>query len=57
MKLKLSQSGTAHDGIGFGLGYLTAELYSHRAKDVDLIYRIEVNEWNGTIQPQLNVKG
>lgn len=57
LKLKLSQSGTAHDGIGFGLGYLTAELYSHRAKDVDLIYRIEVNEWNGTIQPQLNVKG
>lgn len=57
LKLRLSQGGRVHDGIGFGLGHLTSELYLRRIEDIDLIYTIEVNEWNGTIKPQLNVKG
>ncbi len=57
LKLKLFQNGVVHDGIGFGLGHLASELYSRRIREIDLVYSIEVNEWNGTIQPQLNVKG
>jgi single-stranded-DNA-specific exonuclease len=57
LKLRLSQAGREHDGIGFGLGYLASRLYPYLEKEIDLIYTIEVNEWNGIIQPQLNVKG
>jgi single-stranded-DNA-specific exonuclease len=57
LKLRLSQSGREHDGIGFDLGHLTSQMYSHRVTAIDIIYTIEVNEWNGIIRPQLNVKG
>ena len=57
LKLKLFQNGVIHDGIGFGLGHFASQLYSRHIRDIDLIYSIEVNEWNGLIQPQLNVKG
>ncbi len=57
LKLKLCQGDAVHDGIGFDLGHLASQLYSHNIESIDLIYTIEVNEWNGTIQPQLNVKG
>lgn len=57
LKLRLSQAGEEHDGIGFGLGHLASRLYPYLKKKIDLIYTIEVNEWNRIIQPQLNVKG
>jgi single-stranded-DNA-specific exonuclease len=57
LKLRLSQVGREHDGIGFDLGHLTSQMYSHRVTAIDIIYTIEVNEWNGIIRPQLNVKG
>lgn len=56
LKLKLSQSGTVHDGIGFNLGHMVSTFYSHRINAVDLVYSIEINEWDGRIQPQLNIK-
>ncbi|MGB3843455.1 MAG: single-stranded-DNA-specific exonuclease RecJ, partial [Bacillota bacterium] len=57
LKMVLSQAGKTHDGIGFGLGHLTSQIYSGRVNEVDIVYTIEVNEWNGMIRPQLNIKG
>ncbi|MGB4273368.1 MAG: single-stranded-DNA-specific exonuclease RecJ [Bacillota bacterium] len=57
LKMVLAQAGKTHDGIGFGLGHLTSQIYSERANEVDIVYTIEVNEWNGMIRPQLNIKG
>lgn len=57
LKLELSQNGVTHDGIGFGLGHLASRFYSSGANNIDLVYTVEVNEWNGIVKPQLNVKG
>ncbi len=58
IKLKLSseaQIGTPLlvDAIGFNFGNIIDEL--HRNDIVDLVFRLEVNEWNGNRELQLNI--
>jgi single-stranded-DNA-specific exonuclease len=53
LKLTLQdERGMTIDSIGFRLGYLLPELPSH----VDVMYRLEVNEYNGRRTLQLNLK-
>jgi hypothetical protein len=44
--------GIAHDAIGFRLGHLQPEL----PERVDIMFTYEVNEFNGRIGYQLNLK-
>jgi single-stranded-DNA-specific exonuclease len=58
IKLKLSsevQIGTPLliDAIGFNFGDIIDEL--HRNDIIDLVFRLEVNEWNGNRELQLNI--
>jgi single-stranded-DNA-specific exonuclease len=58
IKLKLSseaQIGTPLliDAIGFNFGNIIDEL--HRNDIIDLVFRLEVNEWNGNRELQLNI--
>ncbi len=52
LKLTLATEQEPRDAIGFGLGDRVAEL----GERVDLVYHLEVNEWNGTRSLQLNVQ-
>lgn len=53
LKLVLEdERGFAHDGIGFRLGQLQAELPAM----VDVLFSYEINEFNGRLGYQLNVK-
>ncbi len=56
LKMKLAQDGVVLDSIGFGLGNMAPTLYARGAAEVDIVYTIEVNQWNGTRQAQLNIK-
>jgi len=56
LKMKLAQDGVVLDAIGFGLGGMAPVLFAKGAKDVDIAYTIEVNQWNGARQVQLNIK-
>ena len=58
IKLKLTseaQIGTPLiiNAIGFNFGYVMDEL--HRNDMIDLVFRLEVNEWNGNRELQLNI--
>jgi single-stranded-DNA-specific exonuclease len=58
IKLKLTseaQIGTPLiiNAIGFNFGYVIDEL--HRNDMIDLVFRLEVNEWNGNRELQLNI--
>ncbi len=44
--------GMSHDAIGFRLGHLKPELPEH----VDIMYIYEINEYNGRVNYQLNLK-
>jgi single-stranded-DNA-specific exonuclease len=46
------ESGMSHDAIGFRLGHLEPELPEY----VDIMYTYEINEYNGRINYQLNLK-
>lgn len=46
------EAGATHDAIGFRLGHLKPELPEH----VDIMYTYEINEYNGRINYQLNLK-
>jgi single-stranded-DNA-specific exonuclease len=49
LKLRLASGSTAIDAIGFRLGQLMRDL----PEVVDVAYRLEMNEYRGTIAPQL----
>ena len=58
IKLKLNseaQSGTplTIDAIGFNFGHIVDQL--HRNDIIDLVFRLEVNEWSGHRELQLNI--
>jgi len=58
IKLKLSSEAQIGmplliDAIGFNFGNVVDEL--HRNDIVDLVFRLEVNEWNGNRELQLNI--
>jgi single-stranded-DNA-specific exonuclease len=52
LKLQLGAQGQTVDGIAFGMGSHFEEL----GDVVDVIYALEVNEWNGERRLQLNVQ-
>ena len=52
LRLKLSNGTTMIDGIGFKLGERAETLPSV----VDVVYHLEINEWNGFIKLQMNVQ-
>ena len=52
LKLTLATGQEPQDAIGFGLGNRIGEL----GERVDLVYQLEVNEWNGARSLQLNVQ-
>jgi single-stranded-DNA-specific exonuclease len=52
LKLTLATAEEPRDAIAFGSGHRLDELGEH----VDLVYHLEVNEWNGTRSLQLNVQ-
>ncbi len=52
LKLTLGRGGVNFDAIGFRLGHLSAELPA----EVDVMFSLEMNEWNGRKSLQLNLK-
>ena len=46
------ESGMTHDAIGFRLGHLQPDL----PERVDLMFTYEINEYNGRVNYQLNLK-
>jgi hypothetical protein len=44
--------GMSHDAIGFRLGHLQKELPEY----IDIMFTYEINEYNGRINYQLNLK-
>lgn len=54
LKVKVSDSRTVREGIGFNLGAIYEELST--AKEVDVAFSLEENVWNGTSSVQLNLK-
>lgn len=56
LKMKLFHNGVVLDAIGFGLGSLAPTLFARGITEVDIMYAIEVNQWNGTRQAELNIK-
>jgi len=48
----LDEAGMTHDAIGFRLGDLQPELPEH----VDIMFTYEINEYNGRVNYQLNLK-
>ncbi len=54
LKLKVSHENVIREGIGFNLGSLHQELAS--TKEVDVAFSLEENNWNGSVQVQLNLK-
>jgi len=46
------ENGMSHDAIGFRLGHLQNELPEH----VDIMFTYEINEYNGRVNYQLNLK-
>ena len=54
LKLKVSNDNVVREGIGFNLGSLNQELAS--TKEVDVAFSLEENNWNGSVQVQLNLK-
>ena len=55
LKFKVSQDGAVFDAIGFDLGNLLYRL-SPGEKNMELLYVVEENVWNGRTQVQLRVK-
>ena len=51
LKLSLTEHGATLDGIGFRMGHLHEEIT--RAAAVQALGTLSVNEWNGTVKPQL----
>jgi single-stranded-DNA-specific exonuclease len=57
LKLLLGADGQTVDGIAFGMGPRFEELGGAASGNlVDVVYALEVNEWNGERRLQLNVQ-
>lgn len=54
LKVKISNKQITREGIGFNLGSANQELAS--AREVDVAFSLEENNWNGFTQVQLNLK-
>jgi single-stranded-DNA-specific exonuclease len=54
LKLRVRDQNVVREGIGFNLGSFQQELASTR--EVDLAFSLEENNWNGSVQVQLNLK-
>ncbi|HEX3045041.1 MAG TPA: single-stranded-DNA-specific exonuclease RecJ [Bacillota bacterium] len=54
LKVKISNKQITREGIGFNLGLVNQELAS--AREVDVAFSLEENNWNGFTQVQLNLK-
>jgi single-stranded-DNA-specific exonuclease len=54
LKLTLSDGQSIKDAIAFRQGHWIHDLPGH--KNIDVVYSLEVNEWNGEERLQLNVK-
>lgn len=55
LKLKLGRGGRVIDAIGFRMAGSHVDV-SQGFSEVDVLYSLEVNEWNGRREPQLIVK-
>jgi len=51
LRLKLKQSGTVWDGVGFRLGNYLAKVIS----PLDIVYNLEIDRWGGEEKLRLNV--
>ncbi len=51
IRLKLRQGGTVWDGVGFGLGDYLSEV----TNCLDVVYNLEVDQWNGVERLRLNI--
>ncbi|UCD54441.1 MAG: single-stranded-DNA-specific exonuclease RecJ, partial [Dehalococcoidia bacterium] len=51
LRLKLKQSGTVWDGVGFRLGNYLAEVSS----PLDIVYNLEIDRWGGVEKLRLNI--
>jgi single-stranded-DNA-specific exonuclease len=54
LKLKVSDGPINIDGIAFRLGEMAGQL--RPSTYIDIVYRLEVNEWNNHVKPQINVQ-
>jgi single-stranded-DNA-specific exonuclease len=55
LKIRFTRTGSAPiDGIGFNLGDMVAQFDAGEA--VDVVYQLEINEWNGLRTAQLNIQ-
>lgn len=54
LKLSLRQNGAVIEAIAFGKGYL-ADLLTESAR-IDLVVEAGINEWNGSVKPQLMIQ-
>ncbi len=52
LRLKLSGAGATIDAIAFNLGHWAEQMPSY----IDVVHRLEVNEWNGHPRLQMNVQ-
>jgi single-stranded-DNA-specific exonuclease len=56
LKLRLSDGPITMDGIAFRQGEWAEKLTGKSSIYIDIVYRLEVNEWNGYVRPQINVQ-
>ncbi|MDQ0205410.1 single-stranded-DNA-specific exonuclease RecJ [Alkalicoccobacillus murimartini] len=54
LKLSLTEQGATLDGIGFRMGHLHEEIT--RSAAIQALGTLSVNEWNGTVKPQLMIE-
>lgn len=53
--MKVRQKDLVLDAIGFNLGHLLPAV-SERGKEIQMVYTIHQNEWNGVVSTQLRIK-
>jgi single-stranded-DNA-specific exonuclease len=53
--MKVRQKDSVHDAIGFNLGQYLAAV-SDKGKELQMVYTIHQNEWNGVTSTQLRIK-
>jgi single-stranded-DNA-specific exonuclease len=54
LKLSITDHGASLDGIGFRMGHLHEEIT--RSAAIKALGTLSVNEWNGTVKPQLMIE-
>ncbi|MFC1710212.1 single-stranded-DNA-specific exonuclease RecJ [Patescibacteria group bacterium] len=54
IRMKLEKDGKVINGVGFGLGEFHSKL--EKDKKIDIIYSVEINEWNGDVNVELRLK-